>query len=189
LFTGRRVDILDNGSLKIQYNRNRYYDYYAGRWLTQDPLGYVDAMNLYEYAAGNPTSYADPIGLSVIDWCCKLCCKHECVPGERDFKILTVKVGVASPHPAVYGLLDLARWISNISALAPDVMTITNHYAVKAFFERYKKLFGPAVGWNTWLKIREKECEDKSCFFGLCSSSSFKKRPTYYHKCTVGTWV
>jgi len=27
LFTGRRLDILDiNGSLKIQYNRNRYYD-------------------------------------------------------------------------------------------------------------------------------------------------------------------
>jgi len=39
LFTGRRVDILNNSSLKIQYNRNRYYDYYTGRWLTQDPLG------------------------------------------------------------------------------------------------------------------------------------------------------
>ena len=30
LFTGRCFDILDNGSLKIQYNRNRYYDYYIG---------------------------------------------------------------------------------------------------------------------------------------------------------------
>ncbi len=39
LFTGRRVDYLDSGSLKIQYNRNRYYDYYTGRWLTHDPLG------------------------------------------------------------------------------------------------------------------------------------------------------
>ena len=28
LFTGRRVDILDSGSLKIQHNRNRYYDYW-----------------------------------------------------------------------------------------------------------------------------------------------------------------
>ncbi|MHC4643534.1 MAG: hypothetical protein ACYS32_17975, partial [Planctomycetota bacterium] len=34
LFTGRRVDILDSGSLKIQYNRNRYYDYYTGRFTT-----------------------------------------------------------------------------------------------------------------------------------------------------------
>jgi len=39
LFTGRRVDILDTCSLKIQYSRNRYYDYYAGRWLSHDPLG------------------------------------------------------------------------------------------------------------------------------------------------------
>ena len=30
---------MDNGSLKIQYNRNRYYDYYTGRWLTHDPMG------------------------------------------------------------------------------------------------------------------------------------------------------
>jgi len=30
-FTGRRLDILDNSSLKIQYSRNRYYDYYTGR--------------------------------------------------------------------------------------------------------------------------------------------------------------
>ncbi|MHC4620409.1 MAG: hypothetical protein ACYTEQ_21885 [Planctomycetota bacterium] len=39
LFTGRRANILDNGSLKIQYNRNRYHDYYTGRWLTEDLLG------------------------------------------------------------------------------------------------------------------------------------------------------
>ena len=32
LFTASRVDILDSGSLKIQYNRNRYYDYHTGRW-------------------------------------------------------------------------------------------------------------------------------------------------------------
>ncbi len=31
MFTGRQVDILDGGALKIQYNRNRYCDHYAGR--------------------------------------------------------------------------------------------------------------------------------------------------------------
>jgi RHS repeat-associated protein len=81
LFTGRRVDILDNGSLKIQYNRNRYYDYYTGRWLTHDPLGispngqmpnafgiitqYSDSRNLYEYVACHPTVYMDPSGLGI----------------------------------------------------------------------------------------------------------------------------
>jgi len=38
LFTGRRADYLDSGSLKIQYNINRYYDYYSGRWLTHSQL-------------------------------------------------------------------------------------------------------------------------------------------------------
>ncbi|MHC4112965.1 MAG: RHS repeat domain-containing protein, partial [Planctomycetota bacterium] len=63
LFTGRRVDTLDSGSLKIQYNRNRYYDYYTGRWLTRDPLEFVDSMNRYEYVKSNPATGIDPWGL------------------------------------------------------------------------------------------------------------------------------
>jgi len=58
-FTGRRIDLLDDGSLTLQYNRHRYYDYYTGRWTTQDPLGYVDGMNLYEYVQSNPLRYSD----------------------------------------------------------------------------------------------------------------------------------
>jgi len=80
LFTGRRTDYLDSGSLKIQYNRNRYYDYYSGRFTTHDPLavdvapsGPEDApttvlqqfglLNLYEYANSRPTSMVDAWGL------------------------------------------------------------------------------------------------------------------------------
>jgi len=73
-------DILDNGSLKLQYNRNRYYDQYTGRWLTHDPLGitpnspwpnrfggihqYDDGLNVYEAAASNPVITVDPWGLA-----------------------------------------------------------------------------------------------------------------------------
>jgi len=79
LFTGRRTDYLDSGSLKIQYNRNRYYDYYTGRWLTHDPLGitpnaqwtnkwevveqYVKGLGLYEYVNSRPNIGLDPEGL------------------------------------------------------------------------------------------------------------------------------
>ncbi len=78
LFTGRRVDILDNSSLKIQYNRNRYYDQYTGRWTTHDtwgvdpkddaqnpfdPLGqYIEGVNLYQYIWSNPLGSVDPYG-------------------------------------------------------------------------------------------------------------------------------
>ena len=84
-FTGRQLDELDGGNLKIQYNRNRYYDYYTGRWLTQDPLGidpaadphrspfwalgqYVDGSNLYEYANTDPLVKHDPWGLRTEVW-------------------------------------------------------------------------------------------------------------------------
>ncbi|MFC1782657.1 RHS repeat domain-containing protein [Planctomycetota bacterium] len=63
LFTGRRVDILDNGNLTLQYSRNRYYDYHTGRWLTKDPIGYRDGMNLYGYVRSNPVIYTDSRGL------------------------------------------------------------------------------------------------------------------------------
>ena len=84
LFTGRRLDILNSGSLKIQYNRNRYYDYYTGRWLTHDPLGItpnpqkpnyfnpiaqtIGGLNTYEFAESNPLAYTDPYGL--YNFCC-----------------------------------------------------------------------------------------------------------------------
>jgi RHS repeat-associated protein len=62
LFSG----LLDGGSLKIQYNRNRYYDQYTGRWTTHDPMHYGDSMNLYEYGLGSPQTQADPMGLTLV---------------------------------------------------------------------------------------------------------------------------
>lgn len=62
-FTGRRVDVLDSGNLKLQYSRNRYYDTETGRFLTHDPLGYSDGMNSYEYVSSRPNAFVDPMGL------------------------------------------------------------------------------------------------------------------------------
>lgn len=79
LFTGREMDTLDNGNLKIMNYRHRYYDTYTGRFTTHDPLGivpnaqqlnrfdligqYKDGMNLYEYVQSSPTNRLDPSGL------------------------------------------------------------------------------------------------------------------------------
>ncbi len=42
---------------------HRWYDPASGRFLQRDPLGIDGGMNVYVYAAGTPTSSADPSGL------------------------------------------------------------------------------------------------------------------------------
>jgi len=47
----------------LHYNRFRYYDPDAGRFVSQDPIGLAGGLNLYSYAP-NPLSWIDPLGLS-----------------------------------------------------------------------------------------------------------------------------
>jgi len=45
--------------------RHRWYSAENGRWLTRDPLGYVDGQSVYEALRANPNRYIDPYGQSV----------------------------------------------------------------------------------------------------------------------------
>jgi RHS repeat-associated protein len=47
----------------LLYNRFRYYDAHAGRYISQDPLGLAAGLNLYGYPE-DPLSATDPLGLS-----------------------------------------------------------------------------------------------------------------------------
>ncbi|MEL6328025.1 MAG: RHS repeat-associated core domain-containing protein [Planctomycetota bacterium] len=44
--------------------RHREYDPDLGRWLTRDPIGYIDGFNRYQMVLSNPLQLVDPIGLS-----------------------------------------------------------------------------------------------------------------------------
>jgi RHS repeat-associated protein len=81
LFQGMRanIGIEENsaGSVDVYYDRNRYYLPAWGRFLTPDPTGYSDGMNLYQPFHDNPMVFGDPLGLfgisseghsSVADW-------------------------------------------------------------------------------------------------------------------------
>lgn len=45
------------------YAKYRRLDSQTGRWLSRDPMGYVDGMAQYNYCANSPTSKIDPLGL------------------------------------------------------------------------------------------------------------------------------
>jgi RHS repeat-associated protein len=47
----------------LHYNRMRYYDPHAGRFVSSDPIGLWGGGNLHGYAP-NPTEWVDPLGLS-----------------------------------------------------------------------------------------------------------------------------
>ncbi|MEX3970503.1 RHS repeat-associated core domain-containing protein [Paraburkholderia caribensis] len=49
--------------LGLHYNRHRYYDPYAGRFISKDPIGIAGGINPYQYAP-NPISWIDPLGLT-----------------------------------------------------------------------------------------------------------------------------
>ncbi|NBB95343.1 MAG: hypothetical protein GVY16_06340 [Planctomycetes bacterium] len=54
----------------LYYNRNRYYSPALGRFITRDPLGYVDGMSVYEYAKSTAVNMTDPEGLECNRACC-----------------------------------------------------------------------------------------------------------------------
>jgi len=59
-FTGRLWD----EATRLQNNLNRWYDPSTGRWLSEDPIGFLGGdTNLSRYVSNNPLSFVDPSGL------------------------------------------------------------------------------------------------------------------------------
>lgn len=44
------------------YYRARYYDPSTGRFVSEDPIGFISSANFYDYVDNNPIDLADPIG-------------------------------------------------------------------------------------------------------------------------------
>ncbi len=59
LFTARAFD----EETRLQNNLNRWYDPAVGRWLSEDPIGFVAAdVNLNRYVGNSPLNKTDPTG-------------------------------------------------------------------------------------------------------------------------------
>ena len=57
---------IDHCSLVIERNaRNCNYDPTLGRWINQDPAGYINGANTYQFVTSNPVNAMDPTGTVV----------------------------------------------------------------------------------------------------------------------------
>jgi RHS repeat-associated protein len=61
-FNGKRAD--ENGFICYGY---RYYYPITGRWLTPDPSGFTNGLNLYLYLYNDPFNFSDDFGLEAYD--------------------------------------------------------------------------------------------------------------------------
>ena len=62
-YTGREYDrSLTNGGYHLYYHRARYYNPNTGRFMSRDPIGQNDQVNLYTYVRNSPLMYTDRDG-------------------------------------------------------------------------------------------------------------------------------
>ena len=209
LFTGRRVDFLDSNDLVLQYNRNRYYDYYTGRWLTQDPLGYIDGMSLYEGCLSNPVRYVDPLGLKGIFGGIYIhspsgipipmpliaafgpCCP-DCIPRSRDYRIVRAELYPSLTPPermkklrkslAVLDVITFFRFERPyFDPTWPVAHSITSIY-VKAILGAA----GETTGYDMYIIVREKRCEKAKRCRLFRKTWTWVHQKEYAYKCEVG---
>ena len=84
--------------------RARIYCPTVSRWLSEDPLGFVDSPNLFTYAALNPVNELDPSGLSV--FCGNECNERLCLIEFTDATFLA-----EDTHPdEIASLVDWGTW-------------------------------------------------------------------------------
>ena len=64
LYQGMTLDSVTG----LYYARNRNYSPSLGRWINQDPAGYINGANTYQFVGFNPVNRADPLGESFWGW-------------------------------------------------------------------------------------------------------------------------
>ena len=91
----------------LYYYRARYYDPSAGRFLSQDPIGFRGGLNLYSYTRNRPTGSIDPRGT--------------CVTGTIDTAICVL---------VAVGAVELYFGVVNYSIRMDDLVNLAyNHHA------------------------------------------------------------
>jgi RHS repeat-associated protein len=137
MFTGRQFD----EETGLYYYRARHYDPVKARFLQRDPLGYVDALNLYEYGQDSPTNRSDAFGESVE----KEYSRGAGYPPDEDFETARIKVKLvvdtsACPAPKT----EEAKCMGNVKLKLEyeSKMTVPNQKQAEDYAKKGADFFG-----------------------------------------------
>jgi hypothetical protein len=84
----------------INYARARWLDTRTGAWLSEDPLGAIDSVNLYSFVAWQPSMGTDPTGLYLCSGTTTECMNFE---KERQAILTNSKLSALHPQANAYG--------------------------------------------------------------------------------------
>ena len=162
-FTGREWD----PEIALYYYRARYYDPKVGRFLSEDPIGFLGSNNFYTYVENTPVNRIDPRGLaSSSSGCCNqdwLTCMANCLAkydplGPAGDTILTWAGGTF-----------WKSWIGQPTLLGSSPLTTVPSAAGGAAVRRVGRFFSPIwITYGNYLFFMEVHCA-AACASWACS--------------------
>jgi RHS repeat-associated protein len=133
------------------YVRNRYYDPDLARFITPDPMGYLDSPNPYQYAGNNPFNFTDPLGLDAV---AIAYVDYEIAVGDRRYPYLGHAAVITIDDTGFtkyfeYGRYDPAKRGLTRSPGVPNVTIGSNGLPTRESLKRLLRSVSQASGQNS----------------------------------------
>lgn len=122
-------------SIGLDNHGMRYYDPEIGRYISRDPAGYVDGLNVYLYVHNNPINHIDPLGLAdtlvgkIIE---RLSPAYYMT--QYNQAVASVANSVGSQVPVLQKMMAAVAFNANFNANAADTFNVANQ--VEAYSRR-----------------------------------------------------
>ena len=155
MFTGQRLDTLDDNVLKLMYYKGRYYNSAIGRFLQRDPIGIQDGLCLFDFFEDNGTPYMLFENPSIIYQYILSACLYE----YND----SIPIGATDPYglfPEINFRLDIGIFFLKLKTWKED-----NEFCFSAYGGGGKdvtKFIGKKLGKIPWVGKHIKKAINKS---------------------------
>jgi RHS repeat-associated protein len=146
-YTGKERD----DETGLYYYGARYYAPWLGRWVSCDPIGISDSLNLYEFAHLNPIRFMDPIGTDVYEDLSGRMQRHEegRPEGTKDLNEMEKRISEKAKNPSAWYLEKKRQKLLNEVPPESDLnkhLCSEDNKQCSTLYERAHLLWDPEAG-------------------------------------------